>query len=52
MPWKRVNVDEQRMRFVVGAVSGKESMASLCREFGISRPTGYRGREASQRCGS
>jgi transposase InsO family protein len=41
MPWKRVDVDEQRMRFVIRAVSGRESLAALCREFGISRPTGY-----------
>jgi len=41
MPWNRVNVDEQRIQFVVRAMSRKESMTSLCREFGISRPTGY-----------
>ena len=44
MPWKRMGVDEQRMQFVIRAVSGKESLAALCREFGISRPTGYRWR--------
>lgn len=41
MPWKRVDVDEERMRFVMRAVSGPEPLAGLCREFGISRPTGY-----------
>ena len=41
MPWKKVEVDEQRMQFVIRAVSGKEALARLCREFGISRPTGY-----------
>jgi len=41
MPWKRVEVDEQRMRFVIRASSGQERLAVLCREFGISRPTGY-----------
>ena len=49
MPWKDVRVSEQRIRFVIRANSGEESMAGLCREFGISRPTGYlwlkRGRE-------
>jgi len=34
-------VDDQRMQFVIRAVSGKERIAVLCREFGISRPTGY-----------
>ncbi len=52
MPWKRMNVDEQRMQFVVRAVSGKEQMAALCREFGISRPTGYLWRRRYERAGS
>ena len=29
MPWNKVNLDEQRMRFVIRAVSGKERMTSL-----------------------
>ncbi len=41
MPWKRMDVDEQRMQFVIRAVAGQERLAGLCREFGISRPTGY-----------
>jgi transposase InsO family protein len=41
MPWNEVDVDEQRMRFVIRAMSGAERMSALCREFGISRPTGY-----------
>lgn len=41
MPWERVDVSEQRVAFVVRAVSGKEPLATLCRQFGISRPTGY-----------
>lgn len=41
MPWRRVDVDEQRMQFVIRAVSGREKMVALCAEFGISRPTGY-----------
>jgi transposase InsO family protein len=39
--WKDVNVDDQRMRFVLRASSGEEEMSGLCREYGISRPTGY-----------
>jgi transposase InsO family protein len=42
MPWRRMDVQEQRMRFVVRAASGNEPMCALCSEFGISRPTGYR----------
>src|SRR6266436_5593779 len=38
MPWKERSVVEERMRFVLRLKDG-ESMASLCREFGISRVT-------------
>jgi transposase InsO family protein len=52
MPWKRVAVHEQRMQFVVRAVSGTEPMAALCREFGVSRPTGYLWRRRYEQAGS
>ena len=52
MPWKRMGVDEQRMQFVARAVSGKEGMAALCREFGVSRPTGYLWRRRYEQAGS
>ena len=42
MPWKVQSVMDERIRFVVEAIPGRSSMSSLCREFGISRPTGYR----------
>ena len=45
MPWESADVSEQRVKFVVRAVSGKESMTALCRLFGISRTTGYRWRK-------
>jgi hypothetical protein len=41
MPWKESYVMDERMRFVIRLKDG-ESMASLCREFGISRKTGYK----------
>jgi transposase InsO family protein len=41
MSWKGVKVSEQRIRFVLRASSGNEEMAGLCREFDISRTTGY-----------
>jgi transposase InsO family protein len=41
MTWGEVNVDEQRMRFVVLAKRREKSLAELCREFRISRQTGY-----------
>jgi transposase InsO family protein len=52
MPWARTNVSEQRVRFVVRVGSGKERMSALCREFGISRPTGYRWRRRFEQGGS
>ena len=52
MPWKTVGVDEQRMQFVIRVVSGKEALAGLCREFGISRPTGYLWRARYEQAGS
>jgi len=41
MPWKESSVMDERMRFVIRLKDG-ESMAALCREFGISRKTGYK----------
>ena len=42
MPWNEVEVQEQRIRFAVLAELGERPMAALCREFGISRETGYK----------
>ena len=41
MPWKECNRMDERLRFVARLLDG-EMMASLCREFGISRKTGYK----------
>ncbi len=41
MPWKECSVVEERLRFVARLLEG-ESMSDMCREFGISRPTGYK----------
>jgi putative transposase len=41
MPWKECSVVEERLRFIARLLDG-EKMASLCREFGISRKTGYK----------
>jgi transposase InsO family protein len=50
MPWKERTIVEERMRFVLRLKDG-ESMASLCREFGISRVTGYKIYERYEECG-
>ncbi len=41
MPWKVQDVMEERIRFVARAIAPERNMSQLCREFGISRSTGY-----------
>src|ERR1019366_1377510 len=41
MAWGSVNVDDQRMRFVMWASWPGTTMREACEEFKISRPTGY-----------
>src|ERR1700756_1976313 len=41
MPWKASSVMEERLRFVGRLLDG-EAMTDVCRDFGISRKTGYK----------
>lgn len=41
MAWKTMDVQEQRVRFVVTAARREKPLAAVCRDFEISRPTGY-----------
>jgi len=41
MPWKESSVMDERIRFVARLLDG-EHMSAMCREFGISRKTGYK----------
>ncbi len=41
MPWRETSVMEERLRFVARLLDG-EGMSHMCREFGISRKTGYK----------
>src|SRR5262245_31007000 len=41
MPWKECSVMDERLRFVGRLLDG-ETMTDVCREFGISRKTGYK----------
>ena len=41
MAWKDSSVMDERLRFVARLLDG-ESMSDVCREFGISRKTGYK----------
>lgn len=40
MPWKECSVMDEKVKFVARLIDG-EKMAPLCREFNISRKTGY-----------
>jgi len=41
MPWRECSVTEERLRYVARLLEG-EGMSEVCREFGISRKTGYK----------
>jgi putative transposase len=42
MVWRATCAMEERMRFVDAVVDNEESIAALCRRFGVSRKTGYK----------
>ena len=41
MPWRASSVEEERLQFVARLLDG-EAMTDVCRDFGISRKTGYK----------
>lgn len=50
MPWKESTAVNERMHFVTRLRAG-ERMADLCRDYGISRKTGYKFKERFERLG-
>jgi len=42
MPWMETRVSGHRMKFIVEYECEEESMAELCRKYGVSRKTGYK----------
>ena len=42
MPWKESRIVDQRLQFLSNYQKEEMSLSDLCREFGVSRPTGYR----------
>ena len=50
MPWNECKPMDERLRFVARLLEG-EKMAPLCREFGISRVTGYKIFDRYKACG-
>src|SRR4029077_171297 len=50
MPWRECHKMDERLRFVARLLEG-EKMAVLCREFDISRKTGYKIFQRYKDCG-
>ena len=42
LPWKETSVESERLQFIERHAAGEETVAELCRRFGISRKTGYK----------
>ncbi len=42
MVWRETCAMEERMHFVMAIVENQESVAAVCRRFGVSRKTGYK----------
>ncbi len=40
MPWETRTVEQNRMEFIMRVLAHEKSKSALCREYGISRPTG------------
>ncbi len=45
MPWMETHVMDQRTEFVLRVLRNRERFGDLCREFGVSRKTGYKWKE-------
>ena len=50
MPWNECQEMDEKLQFVARYLEG-EKIAALCREFGISRKTGYKIFDRYQECG-
>jgi transposase-like protein len=42
MPWEGVTIMDQRVRFISEYLDRHFSVAEICRQFNISRKTGYK----------
>jgi putative transposase len=50
MPWQECNPMDERLKFIARLLDG-DKMAELCREFGVSRKTGYKILNRYNSCG-
>ena len=51
MPWREETPMSSRRTFVASAASGRATLSALCREFGVSRKTGYKWLRRYEECG-
>ena len=51
MPWQTTDIMEERIKFILQALRGDLNFSGLCRDFGISRSTGYRWLKRYRDCG-
>src|SRR5262249_60929510 len=42
MPWKATCHMDERMQFIARVLASEDEMTVLCREYGVSRKTGYK----------
>jgi putative transposase len=42
MAWRNTQVEHQRENFITACLESKSTISDLCREFGVSRKTGYK----------
>lgn len=51
MPWKQISPETEQVRFIERWQTGEVSFMELCRQFGISRKTGYKRVKRFRACG-
>jgi len=51
LSWKETRVHDERVKFILEIEAGEQSLAAICRGYGISRKTGYKWLERYQEAG-
>ena len=51
MPWKNLTHEDERRKFCVAAAADGVSFAALCRDYGVSRKTGYKWKQRYEQDG-
>ncbi len=51
MPWKEISPESEQERFIEQCQAGEVTFVEACRQFGISRKTGYKRLQRFRSCG-